>query len=111
VIQAPSAGDTRTCIYSSLVYDFGNYWNHRITIEKTHAADPLMTRPFCIGGTGATPPEDCGGVPGLCRVRGIMEDLDDPEHAHFAEWTGIDSWDPKASDSTEANDRLAEIRL
>jgi hypothetical protein len=32
----------------SYVYDFGDYWDHRITVEKTHPADPLLTLPLCI---------------------------------------------------------------
>ena len=95
----------------SYVYDFGDYWDHRITIEKTHAADALVTLPFCIAGAGATPPEDCGGVPGYAEFVRAMADPNDSEHAHLAEWIGIDSWDPKAFDSTEANDRLAAIKL
>jgi len=95
----------------SYVYDFGDYWDHRITIEKTQAADTLLTLPFCIGGAGATPPEDCGGAPGYAEFVRAMADPTDSEHAHLAEWIGVDSWDPKAFDSTEANDRLAEIKL
>ena len=48
----------------SYVHDFDDYWDHRITIEKAHPADPLLTLPWCIAGAGATPPEDCGGLPG-----------------------------------------------
>jgi hypothetical protein len=95
----------------SYVYDFGDYWDHRITIEKTHSADPLMTLPFCIGGAGATPPEDCGGIPGYDDFVQAMSDPNHPEHAHLAEWVGLDSWDARAFDSTEVNDRLAEIKL
>lgn len=95
----------------SYVYDFGDYWDHRITIEKTHASDAGLTLPFCIGGACATPPEDCGGVPGYAEFVRAMADPNDPEHAHLAEWIGVDSWDPKAFDSTEANDRLAQIKL
>lgn len=95
----------------SYVYDFGDYWDHRITIEKTLPADSLLTLPFCVGGACATPPEDCGGVPGYAEFVRAMADPDDSEHAHLVEWVGVDSWDPRAFDSTEANDRLAEIRL
>ena len=34
-----------------------------------------------------------------------------PEHAHMVEWIGVDTWDPSAFDSTEADDRLSEIKL
>lgn len=95
----------------SYVYDFGDYWDHRITIEKTHAGDAGITLPFCIGGACATPPEDCGGVPGYAEFVRAMADPHDPEHTHLAEWSGVDSWNPRAFDIIQANDRLAEIKL
>jgi hypothetical protein len=95
----------------SYVYDFGDYWDHRITIEKTHPADPLMTLPFLIGGAGATPPEDCGGVSGYADFVQAMSDPNDPEHENLVEWIGVDTWNPAAFDSTEANDRLGQIKL
>ena len=95
----------------SYVYDFGDYWDHRITVEKTHPADPFITLPLCIGGAGATPPEDCGGVPCYADFVWAMGDPDDPEHAHMVEWIGVDAWDPAAFDSTEADDRLSQIKL
>ena len=88
----------------------GNY-SSSLLFDTVPLTDPLMTLPLCIGGAGATPPEDCGGVPGYAELVRAMADPNDPEHAHLAEWIGLDSWDPKAFDSTEANDRLAAIRL
>ena len=70
----------------SYVYDFGDYWDHRITVDKTLAGDPLLGLPFCIGGAGATPPEDCGGVSGYEDFVSAMADPDHPEHAHLAQW-------------------------
>ncbi len=95
----------------SYVYDFGDYWDHRIQVEKTLAADPLFTLPFCVGGACATPPEDCGGVPGYADFVRVMADANDPEHENLAEWIGVENWDPKFFDSIAANDRLAEITL
>jgi hypothetical protein len=95
----------------SYVYDFGDYWDHRITIEKTHPADTLMTLPFLIGGAGATPPEDCGGVSGYADFVKAMADPNDPERENLVEWIGVDTWNPAVFDSTEANDRLAQIKL
>jgi len=93
----------------SYVYDFGDYWDHRVQIEKTLAADPLFTLPFCVGGACATPPEDCGGVPGYAEFMRVMGDPDDPEHENLAEWFGAQTWDPKFFDAIAANDRLAAI--
>ncbi len=93
----------------SYVYDFGDNWDHRIQVEKTLAADPLFTLPFCVGGACAAPPGDCGGVPGYAEFVRVMADPNDPEHENLAEWVGAQTWDPKFFDSIAANDRLAEI--
>jgi hypothetical protein len=82
-----------------------------ITVDKTLAGDPLLELPFCVGGAGATPPEDCGGVSGYEDFVRAMADVDHPEHAHLAQWIGADTWDPAAFDSIEVNDRLARIKL
>lgn len=95
----------------SYVYDFGDYWEHRIKVEKTLAPDPLMELPFCVGGTGATPPEDCGGTGGYADFVQIMADPGHEEYTHLAEWAGVATWDPTRFDSTEVNDRLAGIKL
>lgn len=95
----------------SYVYDFGDSWDHRIKVEKTFAPDPLLTLPFCVGGACATPPEDCGGIPGYAEFVEAMADPQHPEHRHLAEWVGVATWDPLAFDSIETNDRLAEIKL
>lgn len=93
------------------VYDFGDYWEHQIKVEKTLAPDPQLQLPFCIGGANATPPDDCGGVPGYEEFVRAMADPNDPEHDNLSEWLGADSWDPTAFDSIEVNERLAEIKL
>jgi hypothetical protein len=66
---------------------------------------------FCVGGACATPPEDCGGVPGYAEFVQAMADPDDPEHDNLAEWIGTDTWDPAAFDTVEVNDLLAEIKV
>ena len=93
------------------VYDFGDYWVHRIKVEKKLAPVPGLDLPFCVGGACATPPEDCGGVPGYAEFVQAMANSDHPEHDNLTEWIGTDTWDPAAFDSIEANDRLAEIKL
>ena len=95
----------------SYVYDFGDYWDHRITVDKTLPGDPLLELPFCVGGAGATPPEDCGGVSGYEDFVRAMADPDHPEHAHLAQWISADTWDAAVFDSIEVNDRLAQIKL
>jgi Plasmid pRiA4b ORF-3-like protein len=93
------------------IYDFGDCWEHRIQVEKTHAPDSVLRLPMCVGGACATPPDDCGGVPGYAHFVRVMADPNDPEHDDLAEWIGRDSWDPKAIDFDEINERLAEIKV
>jgi hypothetical protein len=49
----PVAGATMT-----YVYDFGDWWAHTITLEKTIHADPAATYPTCLTGRGDAPVED-----------------------------------------------------
>ncbi|WP_433601333.1 plasmid pRiA4b ORF-3 family protein [Nocardia sp. CA-135953] len=44
----------------SYVYDFGDNWQHEITLEKTVEPDPASTYPVCVDGRGDSPVEDCG---------------------------------------------------
>jgi Plasmid pRiA4b ORF-3-like protein len=91
------------------VYDFGDYWEHRIKIEKVLApAD--MKLPVCIAGANAAPPDDCGGVPGYADFVQAMSDPTHPEHADMKEWIGRD-WDPYAFDIAHINSWLSEIKL
>jgi hypothetical protein len=41
-------------------YDLGDGWVHEITLKKH--IESVSTKPACIGGARACPPEDCGGV-------------------------------------------------
>ncbi len=44
----------------SYVYDFGDSWQHEITLEKTVALDPAAPYAVCVDGRGDAPVEDCG---------------------------------------------------
>ena len=43
------------------VYDFGDNWEHQITVEKILPLDATQTYPVCITGRGKCPLEDSGG--------------------------------------------------
>ena len=53
----------------SYTYDMGDGWVHEIRVEGLGAADPKKTYPVCTGGSGACPPEECGGPKGYLARR------------------------------------------
>lgn len=92
------------------LYDFGDDWNHRIKLEKVYGSDPQMTLPWCIGGAGATPPEDCGGAPGYEDFVKAMTDPEHPEHEDMQRWIGLQTWDPNRFDTIEVNTALEALQ-
>jgi hypothetical protein len=83
------------------VYDFGDYWQHKVTFEGTIARRPKTKYPICIDGARACPPEDVGSIPGYQE---LIEALADPlhqEHNRMREWVG-DSYDPAHFSVVEA---------
>ena len=51
------------------LYDMGDYWEHEVRVEKYLERNPKKTCPVCTGGSGACPPEDCGGPAGYFEWR------------------------------------------
>lgn len=69
---------------ASYVYDFGDGWIHKITLEKIILRDKSDKYPTCIKGKRACPPEDCGGVGGYYN---LLEIIKNPEHERYREMT------------------------
>lgn len=70
-------------------YDFGDSWEHAITVEKILPADsPAATVARCLEGARACPPEDCGGVWGYADLIKILKNRKHPEHQSMVEWLG-----------------------
>src|SRR3989344_5149317 len=42
------------------VYDFGDYWEHILTVEKILDGKSVVLVPVCLEGERACPTEDCG---------------------------------------------------
>ncbi|MCW5720026.1 MAG: plasmid pRiA4b ORF-3 family protein [Devosia sp.] len=74
------------------VYDFGDYWEHRIIVTDVRAGNPEIAYPRYIAGERAGPPEDCGGIPGFYDLLKARSDPDDPDHADAIEY--LDDYDP-----------------
>ncbi len=79
------------------VYDFGDHWVHRISVERAPARADQGWMPYVMGGERRGPPEDCGGTDGFERFLEAIRDPDDPEHDEYVTWAGGD-YDPSAFD-------------
>jgi hypothetical protein len=74
------------------LYDFGDCWEHRITVSDIRAGDPDLSYPRYIAGERNAPPEDCGGIPGFYEMLDAAADADHPDHAEIKGW--LDDYDP-----------------
>jgi hypothetical protein len=90
-------------------YDFGDNWEHEITLDELLTATPDSRYPLCVAGERACPPEDCGGTGGYEQLIETLADPKHPDHEHMRGWAGLSegvSFDPARFDLTEANARL-----
>jgi hypothetical protein len=69
-------------------YDFGDSWEHQITVEKVVPPDAAFKHPVCLAGANACPPEDCGGLGGYYNLIAILSDPKHPEHEETKGWLG-----------------------
>ena len=83
-------------------YDFGDCWEHDITVEKIIPPKEEVYYPVCIYGERACPPEDCGGTRGYEELLQVLNDFTHEDHEHFTEWAGKD-FDPDKFDSKRAD--------
>jgi hypothetical protein len=90
-------------------YDFGDDWEHAITIEGKHPPVDGRSYPACLAGKRHCPPEDCGGVWGYQELLAILAN---PAHARYQEWIEMigEGFDPEAF-SAEAADALVAARF
>jgi hypothetical protein len=94
------------------VYDFGDYWEHEITVEEAAVVKPGTSYPLCVAGQGTCPPEDSGGLPGYEQLVQILADPGHTEHQDMLDWLGLDDrgqFDPTRFAADEANQRLATV--
>jgi Plasmid pRiA4b ORF-3-like protein len=90
-------------------YDFGDTWDHDITLEKIHPAGTLETSLACTAGNGACPPEDCGGVWGYENLKETLADPNAERHSDLLDWLGLtsgDDFNPKEFSVEEINRRF-----
>ncbi len=81
-------------------YDFGDYWCHRVTVEKVMPREEGALYPRCLAGKRACPPEDCGGPHAYMEILAIWEGADTAEKEEVIEMFG-DDFDPGYFDIEE----------
>ncbi|WP_328956034.1 plasmid pRiA4b ORF-3 family protein [Kitasatospora purpeofusca] len=93
-------------------YDFGDSWEHRITVERRMTAEAGHSYPACVDGAGACPPEDCGGPGGYADVKRTLHDSAHPEHEDLLRRLGLKTaadFDPTHFDLRENNRRMRAL--
>jgi hypothetical protein len=78
-------------------YDFGDWWEHDVTVEDVGPADPDARYPMCTGGECACPPDDVGGPAGYRDFLAAYSDPAHPDHEAMHVWLGR-AFDPAAFD-------------
>ncbi|MCB9082637.1 MAG: plasmid pRiA4b ORF-3 family protein [Lewinellaceae bacterium] len=93
------AGDQLTYIY-----DFGDHWEHQLTIERI--MDVETDQPLVIQGARNCPPEGCGGIFGYADLLDAWQNPDHSQHQEVQQW--FEEFDPEEFDAAEANEIMAE---
>ena len=84
-------------------YDMGDGWVHRVVIEPVRSAPPSdATRPICLAGENACPPEDVGGPHAYAEFLKILSDRRHEQHEELTLWVG-GVFDPKGFDLNRIN--------
>lgn len=87
-------------------YDFGDGWDHRITVQKIFPSKEGVVYPYCQAGKLACPPEDCGGLCGYYNLLDALENGPESDwQEELVEWIG-EEFDPMSFDCAAVNKRL-----
>lgn len=89
----------------SYLYDFGDGWLHRITIEQRLPSAPQRAPAVLVDGARACPPEDCGGIPGYQRILAARRGEAGAEGDELRSWYA--GYDPEAFELA-AHQRMLE---
>jgi hypothetical protein len=89
-------------------YDFGDGWEHKITLEKVLSFEKSKFLSECIKGKRGCPPEDVGGAWGYQDFLEKWNDENHPEYEELLEWAG-DYFHPEIFDLSETTEILLEV--
>lgn len=116
-LDMPKAVDERKVMLADLslrrgrkltyLYDFGDSWEHEILVTKI--LDEAPTKPACVAGERAGPPEDCGGAWGYNDLLAALSNPKHERHDELREWIG-DGYVPEAFDAATTSTALRRVR-
>jgi len=69
-------------------YDFGDNWEHDVTLMAIVDRFPADDLPCVVAGEGACPPEDVGGTPGFEDFLEAMSSPAHDQHDEYVRWHG-----------------------
>jgi hypothetical protein len=91
-------------------YDFGDGWEHTITIETEFRTPHALKFALCLAGENACPPEDSGGPGGFEYFLEALADPKHDEHENYVRWNDGVTFERSAFDLVEVNARLQKVR-
>lgn len=87
------------------LYDFGDDWEHRITVEAVEEGAPGVAYPRFVDGARRGPPEDVGGPPGYAE---FLRAATNPRHRRHKE---VIAWYGGAYDPDDIGDFAVRLRI
>ena len=91
-------------------YDFGDDWEHRVSVVAIAPRAPGTVYPVCVDGRRACPPEDCGGPWNYADFLAVLADPKHEDHEEQLDWVG-GSFDPERFDKAAVHFRNPAERL
>ncbi|PLX68155.1 MAG: plasmid pRiA4b ORF-3 family protein [Denitrovibrio sp.] len=88
--------------YIEYIYDFGDKWAHRITLENNdyiYGSSGMVVH--CIDGAMACPPEDVGGLSAYKKFCHAIKNYSNKNHDQMVEWYQAISKDTKLFEPNE----------
>jgi hypothetical protein len=97
----------------SYTYDYGDSWEHLLTIMRVLDANPRIKYPNLVAGANFAPMEDMGGIWGYYKFVEAAGDPNHPDRKDLEEQYGescMNDFDPERFDKERADSRLAYLR-
>lgn len=91
------------------LYDFGDCWEHKLTVTKiiTKSEGMYPAWPMCLDGKRACPPEDSGGIYAYPELLEKLKNKKHPDHKEMTQWAG--NFEPEVFSVSQANALISAL--